>query len=273
MSMIQFLIGAALAAATPHPAAVTPSPALPDARPAMWVVNDEDTIIYLFGTFHALDGKSEWFNDEVKTAFTQSLQLVLEALVPAAPAAPVKGPLALRGSIPGALPSVAGAPTFLATTKQVMAAGRRQGMRSDSGADAVLRRAAEAAGKPVGALETPEFQLGMMRRMPSAARPETPVQAAVELHQMGAVLAFLQAAWKRGDVDSFNILLDDMRLKSPTTYKLLFRDRNERWAGWIANRLTQPGIVFVAVGAGHLSGPDSVQHKLADRNIRSARLN
>ncbi|WP_310469138.1 TraB/GumN family protein [Sphingomonas sp.] len=273
MSMIQFLIGAALAAATPQSTAPPPPAALPDAQPAMWVVNDEDTIIYLFGTFHALDEKSEWFNDEVKTAFTQSQQLVLEALVPAAPAAPVKGPLALRGRTPGTLPAVAGSPTFLTTTKQVMAAGRSQGMRSDSGADAVLRRAAEAAGKPVGALETPEFQLGMMRRMPSAARPDTPVQAAVELRQMGTVLAFLQAAWKRGDVDSFNVLLEDMRLKSPVSYKLLFRDRNERWAGWVADRLTQPGTVFVAVGAGHLSGPDSLQHKLADRNIRSARLN
>ena len=42
---------------------------LPDAEPAMWVVKDKDTTIYLFGTFHALDGKRDWFNDEVKQAF------------------------------------------------------------------------------------------------------------------------------------------------------------------------------------------------------------
>ncbi|MEO7637407.1 MAG: TraB/GumN family protein [Sphingomicrobium sp.] len=272
--MIQFLIGAAMAAATPQAAAVTPSPVLPDARPAMWVVNDEDTIIYLFGTFHALDGRSEWFNDEIETAFTASQQLVLEALVPARPGTgAVRGPLTLRGRFAGPLPSVAGSPSFLSTARQVMAAGRSRGMSSDSGADAVLRRAAEAAGKPVGALETPEFQIGMMSRMPSAVQPDSPGQAVTAMHQMGAVLAFLQAAWNRGDADSFGAMLEDMREKSPDSYKVLFRDRNERWAGWIARRLEQPGIVFVAVGAGHLSGPDSVQHKLADRNIRSARLN
>ena len=38
--------------------AQTPAPAaLPDADPAIWVVKDPDTTIYLFGTFHALDGK------------------------------------------------------------------------------------------------------------------------------------------------------------------------------------------------------------------------
>ena len=70
--------------------ATTPTPVLPaaqapsaNARPALYVVNDEDTIIYLFGTFHALDGKSEWFNDEVRTAFSGSHELVLETLIPA----------------------------------------------------------------------------------------------------------------------------------------------------------------------------------------------
>ena len=54
--MIAALIAAAMANTAP---AVPPAQAsLPNARPALYVVNDEDTINYLFGTFHALDGKS-----------------------------------------------------------------------------------------------------------------------------------------------------------------------------------------------------------------------
>jgi hypothetical protein len=45
---------------------------LPDADPAMWVVRDEDTTIYLFGTFHLLDGKTDWLNDEVRQAFDRA---------------------------------------------------------------------------------------------------------------------------------------------------------------------------------------------------------
>src|SRR5688500_5088328 len=61
--------------------------ALPDVDPAMWVVKDPDTTIYLFGTFHALDGKSAWFNDEVKTAFDKSEEVVVEVIMPEDPAA------------------------------------------------------------------------------------------------------------------------------------------------------------------------------------------
>ena len=278
--MLHFLIAAAFGATAPAamaPHVAPPAPARPDARPAIWVVNDEDTIIYLFGTFHALDGKADWFNDEVKTAFAGSQELVLEALVPdtkdrRAPAN-IRGPLAARVPDGGAVPALAGSASFLSNTRQAMAAGRSQGMRTDHGADVILRRAAEAAGKPVAALETVDFQLGMMHRMPAAPRPSSPGQALAVQQQLAAVLAFLQAAWNRGDVDSLAPLLEDMRASSPLGYHLMFRERNRRWAGWIANRLETPGTVFVAVGAGHLAGPDSVQHKLADRNIRSARLN
>src|SRR5215218_774637 len=58
---------------------------LPDAEPAMWVVKDADTTIYLFGTFHALDGKRDWFNDEVKAAFDASQDVVLEIVTPENP--------------------------------------------------------------------------------------------------------------------------------------------------------------------------------------------
>jgi uncharacterized protein YbaP (TraB family) len=66
------------------PAATT---AKPDIDPAVWVLKDEDTTIYFFGTFHLLDGKSEWFNDEVKAAFDASQELYLEILTPDDPAA------------------------------------------------------------------------------------------------------------------------------------------------------------------------------------------
>src|SRR6187200_2334369 len=77
-----FLFSAPAAAQSPAPAPATApaaaATALPDADPAIWVVKDPDTTIYLFGTFHALDGKSDWFNDEVKMAFDQSKEVVLE---------------------------------------------------------------------------------------------------------------------------------------------------------------------------------------------------
>ena len=78
---------APLALAVAAPAIAAAPAALPDADPAMWVVKDDDTTIYLFGTFHVLDGKADWFNEEVKVAFDAADEVVLEAIMPEDPAA------------------------------------------------------------------------------------------------------------------------------------------------------------------------------------------
>ena len=274
--MIAALI-AAVSTATLSPS--TPSQRLlPDARPALWVVNDEDTIIYLFGTFHALDGKSDWFNDEVATAFTASDELILETIIPE-PGMPMNGYAPpLTGARIGPVGPFVGSASFLSTSKAVMSAGRSRGMSTADGADTVLRNAAEDSGKPVAGLESFEFQLDMFSKLPGAAPSKAPAAhtqtAAVQTKVLAAsLLTRLQTAWTQGDTASFSSMLDQMQSKSPETYKMMFLDRNARWAGWIANRLQQPGTVFVAVGAGHLAGRDSVQMRLADLRIRSQRIN
>ncbi|HET6940851.1 MAG TPA: TraB/GumN family protein [Sphingomicrobium sp.] len=267
--MIAALIAAAIT--VPAPAAPVAEPVKANARPAIFVVNDEDTIIYLFGTFHALDGKSEWFNDEVRTAFTGSKELVLETLVPDSLRRPVVQPVP-RGTMQPVGP-YAGSASFLTTSKMVMSAGKSQGMSTDNGADAILRDAAEQTGKPVGGLESFEFQMNMFGKMPGAKPPSDPEAAARTKAQIAAVLEKLQGDWNRGDIEGFTPMLQQMEASSPQTYKLLFNDRNGRWAQWIARRLQQPGVVFVAVGAGHLAGKDSVQQKLGKYGIRTARIN
>ena len=148
-----------------------------------------------------------------------------------------------------------------------MSAGRSMGISVDHGADAVLRRAANASRKPVDGLESFEFQLRMFSGLPSPPR-----SAARQDKGMGGMIGSMQSAWKRGDNDRFAAVLGNVRTQSPIAYKTLFTDRNANWAGWIADRMAQPGTVFVAVGTGHLIGPDSVQQYLAARGIPSARI-
>ena len=253
-------IAALSASASP---ATTPAP-LPDADPAIWVINDHDTIIYLFGTFHALDGKSAWFNDEVRTAFAASDELVLETIIPE------------RGAMPEPRPG-AGSASFLAATRMAISAGRARGMQAGNGADLVLRHAAEVWGKPVAGLESFSAQLGMFGRMPAQSSAAGPapgsVQARSTMADLSLVMSEMQSAWCRGDWRLFAAMLNQMRASSPESYNLMFAQRNANWARWIAERLQRPGTVFVAVGTGHLVGRDSVQAKLALRGVRSERIN
>ena len=69
--------------ALPTPAcAQTPAPTATDADPALWVVKDKDTTIYLFGTVHVLKPGLTWFDEAVKTAFDKSDELRLEMVTP-----------------------------------------------------------------------------------------------------------------------------------------------------------------------------------------------
>jgi uncharacterized protein YbaP (TraB family) len=141
----------------------------------------------------------------------------------------------------------------------------------------VLRRIAEGEGKPVAGLETLEFQLNMFNHMPaSAAAPAPRAGQPVGPGPMAGLskaMGEMQSAWKRGDQSVFVNMLGQLRQASPDTYRMMFTERNERWADWIRARMQAPGTVFVAVGAGHLAGPDSLLVRLAERGIPSQRVN
>lgn len=241
--------------------------------PALWVVQDLDTTIFLFGTFHALDPNTAWFSRSVRAAFESSDQLVLETLVPEDPAelhaVLARHSMALPPKVGEPVVSVDRAPSFVASAGQAMSAGRTMGMSVEHGADAVLRRAANASGKSVGGLESFDFQLRMFSSLPPPPSRGPAHTGAGGLH---GLIGDMQAAWKRGDNSSFASVLGSLQSQSPLTYKTLFVDRNANWAGWIADRMRQPGTVFVAVGTGHLVGPDSVQQQLIAHGYTSARI-
>jgi uncharacterized protein YbaP (TraB family) len=79
-------------------------------------------------------------------------------------------------------------------------------------------------------------------------------------------------AWSEGDADRLAALMNESMKDDPALAERLLYARNRNWAQWIDDRLDQPGTVFMAVGAGHLAGKESVQDALATRGIQSVRV-
>lgn len=315
MMMKKFLIGllAATGLSTPacandgannltQPAAqaATAAPArLPDADPAMWVVRDEDTTIYLFGTFHLLDGKTDWFNDEVREAFDRSQELVFEIDLPENPAqtAAAMQPLIERYAVdpqgrtlssrltpeqnrklnealaPLGVP--AGAfdrmEPWFANMMLSAATGQKLGLNPENGAETVLKRAAGTR-MTLGSVETIEGQIRMFDSMPEDQQLEMLKKGLDDLTQMEGMLPRMLAVWNSGDAEGMDRLLNEGLQEMPELRRIMLGARNEKWAEWIDQRLDRPGTVFMAVGAGHLVGHDSVQSFLRRRNIQSARV-
>jgi len=55
-------------------------------------------------------------------------------------------------------------------------------------------------------------------------------------------------------------------------YDWLIAGRNENWVELMLRMLDGTGTYFIAVGAGHFTGPRSIQGLLEDRGIAVARV-
>lgn len=258
---------ASVAPAQTSPMPLVRAPSIVRASPALWEIRDADTTIYLFGTFHSLDGRTVWFDRNVRQAFNASGELVLETLVPADLSA-ANQEVTEAPSEPGGKRRLK---PFIAQTQAVVSQGNAMGMSVDNGADMVLRRVAEDLGKPVTGLERFEDQLKTLSNIP-APPPAAAAAAAPAAPPVAVTINDLLGAWTRGDTGAFSTMLLGFEAKSPVAYRMLIADRNARWGQWIADRLDQPGTVFVAVGSGHLAGKDSVQSWLAARGISATRV-
>ena len=131
----------------------------------------------------------------------------------------------------------------------------------------------ERAGKPVRALETAEQQIRFLADMPQSMQLALLRSTLRYTDRAAADLKALIAAWKGGDAATIARLENDlMRREEPQLYQRLLVERNEAWAKRIAAMLQQPGTLFIAVGAAHLAGPDSVQAQLARDGMDTRRL-
>lgn len=292
--MRKFLKGLFAAAFLPA-AAASAQPAPVQADPALWVVQDEDTTIYLFGTIHALRKGVNWFDGGVKKAYDASSEVVLEIVEPEAAEAqslvmqkavdPDGPPLTQKlgpdnaQAYTSAMQKVGlPAPAFeqfepwFAATMLAVSSVTKAGYEPQSGIEKQLSAAAAKDGKTLGELESLNEQLDMFDTMPADQQIAFLNATVDELPEAATMLDAMVARWAKGDPDGLAALMNKSMSMTPELAKTLLTDRNARWADWIQKRLDQPGTVFVAVGAGHLAGANSVQAFLKSKKIEAKRI-
>lgn len=281
--------------AAPAPAAARVVPQAEGQGPALWVVRDADSTLYLFGTVHVLRPSTAWGSPRVDAAFDSADQIWFEisnpddqaAIVPLiqeygiSPDRPLSSLLtADEMTALNAAAAAAGMPAgqidvfrpWFAAIVLSVAPSIRAGYDPRSGVETVLKARAEAAGKPISGLETIDKQVAILAGMSEAEQLaflrtllESYEDATVELDRM-------VGAWAAGDVALLEeIAVDEMRSESPALYEALLVRRNTDWANQIQTMLEGSGTIFMAVGAAHLAGDDSVQEILEDRGLTVTR--
>ncbi|KQZ76450.1 polysaccharide biosynthesis protein GumN [Sphingopyxis sp. Root214] len=294
-AIVAFSSSALPAAYAAEPGAAA-APATTDADPALWVVKDKDTTIYLFGTVHVLKPGLGWFDEAVKTAFDKSDELMLEMVMPEDQVAMLKEMMSLAMDQSGktlssrldpeqlkayeaALASLGIAPTqfdmfepwFPAMTLSVLPL-TKLGYDPEQGVEKLLTSSAKRAGKPVVGLETLGQQLGYFDTLPENQQISFLNSVVRDLDKLGPQLDKMVGQWAKGDPDALAVTMNESLAETPELGKVLLWDRNARWADQLKARMDQPGTVFVAVGAGHLAGDKSVQDYLKARGIVAKRV-
>jgi uncharacterized protein YbaP (TraB family) len=269
-------------------------PAAAIARPALWMVKNADTTIYLFGTVHLLPGTTAWRDPTLDKALADSQTLYIEltdddqvtmlglvmrygmdtahplsSLLDASDDARLKAAADDAGISLQALNVMR---PWMAALTLTTAPLLKAGLDPEQGVDKQLKAQMTAAGKTVLGLETAAQQIHFLADMPQPLQLDFLRSTMRDVDKGAAELTQLVAAWKDGDVDAIARLEDEeLRQQDPQLYQTLLVERNRRWATKIADLMHTPGTIFIAVGAGHLAGPDSVQAQLKKRGIEATR--
>ena len=268
---------------------------LVDVDPALWVVKDEDTTIYLFGTVHVLRPGLSWFDDGIKTAFDSSGELVTEILDPdptklqtivttlaidqtgtnlrdrLSDDQRVKYEAAMKDI---GLPEAAFdqfEPWFAALTLGTLPL-IKAGYDLNSGAEKTLTAAAKQEGKKLAELETAESQIAIFDELPMQAQIDYLNAVVDDIGEVTKTLDALVTEWSEAHPEKLAEILNS-GFTDAKLYDALLTRRNAAWSRWIDERMKQPGTVFIAVGAGHLAGKGSVQDQLKFRGIETERVN
>jgi len=260
--------------------------------PALWEVKDADTTIYLFGTVHALPEGKPWFDGRIRRAFDASDEMVTEVdlrdQTASSTAMQQAGMLPQGQSLREMMTpenrqqfeaAVVGLGLPVASLDQMepwLAALTlsllpllQQGYKTDSGVEMAL--SAQAGTKQRDALETVAQQIDLFDAMPVEAQLTFLDKTVEAMPDAKRSLDTMVDEWLRGDADGLAKQLN-AEIDDPVLYQRLLTQRNANWAQWIQRRLQQPGTVFIAVGAGHLAGSDSVQRQLAKRGVKVERI-
>ncbi|MCP2678956.1 TraB/GumN family protein [Maricaulaceae bacterium NA33B04] len=257
-----------------------------DANPGVWSISDEDSTVYIFGTVHILPPELDWQSETVLAALNDAETVYFEAdvLSPEAQAATqalipqlglnppgvtltsmisdeARGHMAIIAGRLGAPADALAAQMdplqpWLASLTLAVLQIQMGGYDPASGIEAQLNGLAQGAGKEFGYFEDVEQQLRFFADVPMELQVTDFEVGVRQMVEEPDVLSNMVQAWAAGDLELLDTLFNDaMSNTSPELFQRIIVDRNIDWIPQIEAALAGSDDALVAVGVGHLPGP------------------
>ncbi len=258
-------------------------------RPLLWQARDGDSIVYLFGTMHALKPDIDWKSRQVADALSRSDSLWVEAEAETEGSGDlihkhgmnVDRPLS-SALAPEQVVAVADLsrrlgvdfaqldrmrPWMAAVTLTAAAMGQSGFTRA--GADVSLAREASFRAIAVAGLDPGERPIEIFADLPPAVEKAMLISVAVDLASARPSYLPLFEAWLAGDENGLvQHGIEPLLASDPLLYDRVIAGRNRAWIAKLEGLFLGSGVHFVAVGSLHLVGPDSLRVLLAKKGYQ-----
>lgn len=258
-------------------------PATAQNAPAIWKLERDDSQVWLFGTIHLLKADTPWRSATLDALFAGADSLTVEAEIDRIDPLAMQQTLMRVGYYPPGETLADHVPADLRDRLLAEAAkiglpaqvidrmrpwlvgltltatlAQQAGFLQQYGVDVTLIGEARAAGQTVHALETVEQQIETLAGLGDAAQVAWIRDGLDQLADIEGVFERMKTAWIEADTATLGeIMTEGMEGNDELAERLLFV-RNRAWVPQVEALLETPGSHFVAVGAGHLVGEQSL---------------
>jgi uncharacterized protein YbaP (TraB family) len=131
---------------------------------------------------------------------------------------------------------------------------KAMGLDPSLGLDQYFYRKAAEDQKIMQGLETVDFQIKLFNALSEGNETAYTQYFLKDLEQTEALLSEIIQAWKTGDINALDTMLQDLLKEYPEMYTRFITDRNQAWAKKLEGMSDPDKTALVVVGVAHLAG-------------------
>ncbi|AEQ51799.1 TraB/GumN family protein [Pelagibacterium halotolerans] len=257
-------------------------------EPPIWVIEDDNSTIYMIGTVHMMRDGVDWESPQLAEILGRADSVWLEldsfdppenlfGLIMASGMSPdrplssllddeeMSGLQTILDEHGVPLDSFDGLRPWYAYLQISALMLVEAGFDPQGGIDMHIKDRADELGIPVMGFETFEEQFETLSGMDEEVQLDVLRQTIIEYEDAKTELVDELESWIDGDLTTLKAETAEIAHELEGFYEVLFVERNQGFADGIEDILSGKGTALVAVGLGHYVGPDSIPEILEER--------
>jgi uncharacterized protein YbaP (TraB family) len=260
---------------------------------SLWKIQGKQATVYLLGSVHALQEKDYPLAAVIENAFTNSRVVAFETDIGELESPALAMKILSKSQLPEGqtLENVLSPEIYKTFMKHVEESGTpaimvermkpamaaitlevfelmKMGLNPENGVDKHFYPLAKSAGKDIIPLETVEYQTDLVTGFSKEEGELLMKSTLKEIDNAKKEFGELVKAWREGDADKLQKLMNEAMADSPTIYKRLLTNRNHNWIPKIKELVGGDKNAIVIVGAGHLVGKEGVVELLHQDGLK-----